>query len=102
MKQKWFQVFKEMELYTRDFVLTDPSEEMNKMWEMFREPGKEIMFNSLRVTQDPGEDFVGPLRRYLDDDDTPDHFNIKERRLDPQGFNTIIHNDAWFNNMLFK
>ena len=91
-----------MELYTRDFVLTDPSEEMKKFWEMFREPGREGLFNNLRVSEEPGEDFVGPLRRYLDDDDNPNHLNIKERRLDLHGFNVIIHNDAWFNNMLFK
>ena len=28
--------------------------------------------------------------------------NIKERKRDPKGFNVFVHNDAWFNNMLFK
>ena len=93
-----------MELHTRDWVMAKPSENVKKLLDMFNSSGRRSMLKGVEGLAEPGEDLVGPVLRYLEIGDLEgySHFNVKERKVDPNAFNVIIHNDSWFNNMLFK
>ena len=74
---------------------------MRDVLKSFAEPARKGIYSNAEALANPGEDLVGPLKRYVENPDNPSHMNIKERRRDPDGFNVFIHDDAWFNNMLF-
>jgi hypothetical protein len=84
--------------------MANPSEDVKKLLDMFNASGRSSLLKSAEGLAEPGEDLVGPVKRYLEIGDLEgySHFNVKERKLDLNAFNVIIHNDSWFNNMLFK
>jgi hypothetical protein len=96
------QVLDETEIYTRDFIFTDPPEETKETLAGFGKAFHQGLISNTEALEDPGEDFVGPLKRYFEKGEDKSHFNLKERQLNPNEFNVLIHNDLWFNNMLFK
>jgi len=91
-----------MDFFVRDFVFTEPIDAMKDVLQSFAESAKKGICSNAEALANPGEDFTGPLKCYLENPDNLSHMNIKERRRNPNGFNTFIHDDAWFNNMLFK
>jgi hypothetical protein len=97
-------VLKDMEIHTRDYVITNPTKEMMEFFNKFNSPARRSLLKTVEGLAEPGEDLVGPIERYLAIGDLEgfSHYNIKERKLNLESFNVIIHNDFWFNNMLFK
>jgi hypothetical protein len=96
------QALADTEIFTNDFIHSNPTEELRTMFKSFAESGRKGLLSQMKALSEPGEDLDRVLERYLDDPRNRNHINIKERKLDLDGFNVIIHNDAWFNNMLFK
>jgi hypothetical protein len=95
---------KDMELHTRDYVISNPTEQRKAMMDMINKFGRRWFLKTVEALSEPGEDLLGPIQRYLELGDLEgfDHYNVKKRKLNLDAFNVIIHNDSWFNNILFK
>ena len=96
------QVLNELDFYVRDFIFTEPVDAARDFLNSYSELALKGLYSNVEALTFPGEDLVGPVKRYLENPENLSHMNIKERRRDPNGFNVFIHDDAWFNNMLFR
>lgn len=85
----------------RDYVRADPNETTREFQSQIQANNPEQDFMTLRLVQEPGQDFAGALQRLHEDHNLMDR--MREAIKGEEGeFRTMIHGDAWFGNMLFK
>lgn len=58
---------KELEFHARDFVYTEPLDSMNQVLGSFAEAARKGIYSNVEALANDGEDFIGPLKRYLED-----------------------------------
>ena len=95
------QVLKDYEVITRDYLNVEPTEFGIQVLKSLTNPAVKNVLKNLKVLEESGdEDLVGIFQRFLDKHDGRHH--LSGRKVNLNEFNAVIHNDYWFNNMLFR
>ncbi len=86
-----------------DYVYTNPNPKLAEAFEAWVGMTPQSIFDMAERVQDRGQDLVSILKRT--NDKLGGNMIATAYELcvpNPEGFNTMIHSDSWFNNMLFK
>jgi uncharacterized membrane-anchored protein len=92
---------KDYEVITREYLYVEPTEAGIQVLKGLTIPAVKNVLKNLKVLDEDGnEDLLGIFQRFLNKYEGRHHLSGRLVNLDE--FNAIIHNDYWFNNMLFR